>query len=155
MSVIEVEIKNLDKLQTAIRRSPQGVARALNDAVRTSLYIIRPIMVEEAPRGKTGNLRKNIKVTVGSSFEGSVGPNLEITPYAWFVHKGTRPHIIRPKSKKALYWEGAPEGHPWKLVHHPGTKANPFVHRTFDRIKEPVQHIFQSQINKFIDSFHF
>jgi len=37
------------------------------------------------------------------------------------VEYGTRPHIIRPKHKKALYWVGA--RHPVNKVHHPGTRA--------------------------------
>lgn len=34
---------------------------------------------------------------------------------------GSRPHIIEPKSKKALYWPGA--ANPYARVHHPGTAA--------------------------------
>jgi len=34
---------------------------------------------------------------------------------------GSRPHIIRPRNKKALAWPGAE--HPWAKVHHPGTQA--------------------------------
>ena len=39
----------------------------------------------------------------------------------------TRPHDIRPRNKKALYWEGA--AHPVKVVHHPGSRipARPFI----------------------------
>lgn len=40
--------------------------------------------------------------------------------YAPHLEYGTRPHVIRPKTKKALFWEGAE--HPVKVVHHPGTK---------------------------------
>jgi len=45
--------------------------------------------------------------------------------YAPMVVYGSRPHIIRPKDKQALYWRGAQ--HPVALVHHPGTKPNPFM----------------------------
>ena len=48
-----------------------------------------------------------------------------------FITGGTKPHIIRPKRKKALWWEGAE--HPVKIVHHPGTKANKFTGRAFRR----------------------
>jgi hypothetical protein len=30
--------------------------------------------------------------------------NLQHAPHALFVHFGTRPHVIRPKDKKALRW---------------------------------------------------
>lgn len=40
---------------------------------------------------------------------------------------GTKPHVIRPKRKRALAWPGGK--HPVKVVHHPGTKAQNFTKR--------------------------
>lgn len=37
---------------------------------------------------------------------------------AW-IEFGTRPHEIRPRTKRALWWPGAP--HPMARVWHPGT----------------------------------
>lgn len=37
---------------------------------------------------------------------------------AW-IEFGTRPHEIRPRTKKALWWPGAP--HPMARIWHPGT----------------------------------
>ncbi len=45
---------------------------------------------------------------------------------AQYLEMGTRPHEIRPKTKKALFWPGA--AHPVKVVHHPGTKSYPFMY---------------------------
>lgn len=51
-----------------------------------------------------------------------VGWRIEATAeHSWFVERGTRPHIIRPRVKKALYWPGA--AHPVASVRHPGTRA--------------------------------
>jgi len=52
----------------------------------------------------------------------TVGSDL---PYAKFVTDGTRAHTIQPKNGHALFWPGA--AHPVKLIHHPGTRANPFM----------------------------
>ncbi|MBO2461183.1 hypothetical protein ABT299_11955 [Spirillospora sp. NPDC000708] len=41
--------------------------------------------------------------------------------YAPYIEWGTRPHIITPSTKAALYWLGA--DHPVARVHHPGTPA--------------------------------
>jgi hypothetical protein len=41
--------------------------------------------------------------------------------HAAYVEFGTRPHEIRPRVKRALWWEGAP--HPMARVWHPGTTA--------------------------------
>lgn len=38
---------------------------------------------------------------------------------------GTEPHLIEPRTKKALWWPGA--HYPVKKVQHPGTPAQPFM----------------------------
>ena len=42
--------------------------------------------------------------------------------YGQYLEEGTPPHIIKPKKKKALFWNGAL--HPVKMVNHPGTEAH-------------------------------
>lgn len=54
------------------------------------------------------------KVAVGSSLN-----------YASYVVQGTKPHLILPRARKALFWPGA--AHPVRSVSHPGTKPNPFM----------------------------
>ena len=54
--------------------------------------------------------------------------------YAIIVEKGSRPHIIRAKNKKALYWEGAK--YPVKQVKHPGSKAKPYLIPAFEKEKD-------------------
>ena len=82
---------------------------------------------------KTGHLRRGITTDVG---------NMEVTvhtsniKYARGVEEGTRPHIIRAKNKKALYWKGAK--HPAKSVRHPGSKAKPFLIPAFEKEKEVI-----------------
>ena len=82
---------------------------------------------------KTGHLRHGIATNVG---------NLEVTvhtsniKYARMVEEGTRPHTIRAKGKKALYWKGA--RHPIKSVRHPGSKAKPYLIPAFEKEKEVI-----------------
>lgn len=52
--------------------------------------------------------------------------------YAIFVELGTKPHDIFPRTKKALFWEGA--DHPVTHVSHPGTKAKPFLRPAADKL---------------------
>ena len=70
---------------------------------------------------QTGHLMRSISHKVYIN-EGIVSAN---TKYAEGVEKGTRPHIIRAKKKKALYWQGA--NHPVKVVNHPGSRAKPYL----------------------------
>lgn len=50
--------------------------------------------------------------------------------YGIWLEKGTDPHEIKPKDKKALFWPGAK--HPVKKVMHPGTKSYAIVGPTVD-----------------------
>ena len=77
----------------------------------------------------TGRLRASIRVeerrtlTLRSKF--TIGSDVE---YAAFVNDGTRPHIIRPKNGQYLRFRGRGGGWVYaKLVHHPGTRARPFL----------------------------
>lgn len=60
--------------------------------------------------------------------------------YGIWLEKGTPPHEIKPKDKKALFWRGAE--HPVKKVMHPGTKSYAIVRPTVDvhlpRIRQTV-----------------
>lgn len=48
-------------------------------------------------------------------------------PASIYVIKGTRPHLIRPRRRKALRWQGAGGAVFAKLVRHPGTRAYDFL----------------------------
>jgi hypothetical protein len=77
----------------------------------------------------TGNLQSDIQVWDDniSNLEVELG-NSRLAPYAWYVHEGTDPYVIRPKNKKALK---TPYG-PRKKVNHPGIKANPYLENAVD-----------------------
>lgn len=50
--------------------------------------------------------------------------------YGEILEEGSKPHIIRPRNKKYLYWKGA--AHPVKQVNHPGTKGKPTIEPTIE-----------------------
>ncbi|MER5705988.1 HK97 gp10 family phage protein [Streptomyces sp. NPDC002122] len=78
----------------------------------------------------TGRLRASIRVERRSTFglrqRWTVGSDVE---YAPMVNDGTRPHVIRPRTKKALKFKMGGKTVYAKVVHHPGTRANPFLDR--------------------------
>jgi hypothetical protein len=91
----------------------------------------------EVPR-RTGNLGRSIHI---GSVTASQAETIASANYALFVHEGTRPHTIVPRTARALRW--APGGGSTlggrpraganvrfaKRVQHPGTRANPFMVR--------------------------
>lgn len=57
--------------------------------------------------------------------------------YGVFLELGTPPHLIKPKNKKALFWEGA--AHPVKQVIHPGSKSYAIIGPTAEIYKDKVR----------------
>ena len=56
--------------------------------------------------------------------------------YAIYQDQGTRPYLIYPKNKKALFWPGAE--HPVKFVAHPGIEGKHFVQNSFEQLQPLV-----------------
>ena len=61
-----------------------------------------------------------------------VGHDLARAPHAVFVHWGTRPHKIRPKTKKLLRWATNGQWRSAREVNHPGYKGDPWMIRAAD-----------------------
>ncbi|SHT27460.1 Uncharacterised protein [Mycobacteroides abscessus subsp. abscessus] len=85
---------------------------------------------------RTGNLGRQVNeghigFTGPRTVSGSVGNNAR---YAVYVHEGSRPHLIRPRNAKALRFQIGGRTVFAKLVHHPGTKARPFLRNAGMRV---------------------
>lgn len=78
----------------------------------------------------TGRLRASIKGRASRTWtlrpQYAVSSNVD---YAPMVHDGTRPHIIRPRTKQVLKFNVGGQVVFAKVVHHPGTRARPFLDR--------------------------
>lgn len=77
----------------------------------------------EARRMAPGRMGRRINAVI-------VGKHVRVEsshPATMYVIKGTRPHVIRPRTRKVLKF--SVKGHTVfaKVVHHPGTKANDFL----------------------------
>jgi len=71
--------------------------------------------------------------------EGKVGVGAS---YAAAVEFGTAPHEIRPVNGGVLAFEVAGKMIFTPLVHHPGTRANPFMQRALDEALGKVDFVF-------------
>ena len=119
VELIELSEKSRDNVQKAIKKSAFNIeAKAKNN-----LKANRSVVTRHLSLGVKTEV-KDLEATVHTS-------NIE---YAIIVEKGSKPHIIRPKNKKALYWKGAT--HPVKQVNHPGSKAKPFLIPAFEKEKD-------------------
>ncbi len=82
----------------------------------------------------TGRLAASI-TSRATGNQAMVGTNVVYAAIHQFGGK-TSPHVIKPKTKKALFWPGA--RHPVKSVNHPGSTipARPFLSLTEDDWQE-------------------
>lgn len=106
---------------------------------------------------KTGHLGRSIvpgRVTAKSAVVEAR------TPYAAAVEFGTRPHIIRPVKASVLAWggnrrlsgnlkSGSKATHFAKEVHHPGTRAQPYL---IPAAKKAVSHLRDAVVKAWNDA---
>lgn len=121
---MEFSKKTKNLLKSEIKKK---VARAV---IKTLNYI-----QQETPVN-TGNLRKSIVMeeTDDGYFIGTS------VPYAEYVEMGTGAHLITPKNKQALFWQGA--NHPVKSVMHPGTEGQMMFHKGITMFKSFLKQEF-------------
>ena len=141
MPEMRVTIPRLPELRKKFKKFPVWIAAGLSTAIKISAWEITRSVQQETPV-KTRALKRSI-IPRFSHLRAVIEPRAK---YAIFVHEGTRPHIIRPIRKKALYWKGAL--HPVMSVQHPGTKRNPFMERGLENAKPKVDEIFKVTIDK-------
>lgn len=93
---------------------------------------------------RSGNLERAVDTRFSNhGLVGTVFLNKNRAPYGPFVHEGTPPHEIVPKTRKALRWVGGNDFVFAKHVNHPGTKADPFLYEALDSRTEVIHGIFE------------
>jgi len=148
MSVaISIKVKNLDKIKAKFKIAPVKMTIELGKAINRIITKIENDAKRNAPVNKQsggGNLRQSIRSIMLGPARGKVevGAN-----YGIYVHEGTRPHIIRVRQKKVLAnkREGRIFG---KVVHHPGTKKNPFLQKAVDENKSFINKEFSKAVKQ-------
>lgn len=116
---LNVQIVGLNELIADVKKAGIDAKPLVRGALQNSATIIQRNVRQRAAH-KTGALQRSIQQSI--SYPSATVEVLE--KYGAFVEDGTKPHIIRPKNKKALFWKGALN--PYKVIRHPGTRAKPF-----------------------------
>lgn len=96
---------------------------------KETLWLIGNDLVNELVKAvpvDTGRLKNSIKFRVDS--DGAI--EISMAEYGENVEFGTAPHVIFPKSAKALKFKSGNETVFAKSVNHPGTDPQPFIRRT-------------------------
>ncbi len=87
---------------------------------------------------RTGRLAQSIVREIGEE-EARIAA---LAPYALYVVCGTAPHEIRPANARVLAFSVGGNIIFTALVHHPGTKPNPFMQTAVDEARSKVDETF-------------
>jgi hypothetical protein len=131
-----VRIQGLEQLVTKLREAPQIAAPILARALSASQAILAKHTTKGTVPWRTGFLVQSFRAEQTSGMLRWF-PTASYAPYVEF---GTKPHVILPKDKKALFWPGA--DHPVKRVNHPGTKPNDFLGRIVSASQSEIDATF-------------
>ena len=134
--MIKIDTSEIDKFVIDLKDTSENIRSDVQKVLKKSGFNIETRAKRNISNNgsvKTGHLRRGITTDVGNM---EVIVHTSNIKYARGVEEGTRPHTIKAKNKKALYWKGAK--HPVKSVRHPGSKAKPFLIPAFEKEKEVI-----------------
>lgn len=147
MIKINAEVQGLDTLLEGLKKAPVETVEYASQAIKKSLVVLTSDAIKEAPVNKQfggGNLRQSIRPSLLSKLRGAV---IAGAKYSIFVHEGTRPHQIRAKNKGGLANKRTGQFF-GKVVNHPGTQANPFMERAYEKNKGRIDGFFREVLDK-------
>ena len=113
--------------------------------LKESADVVQHREAREVPRGVSGKLAKSIHQLV-TEVAATIGPDHKLK-YAYYVEKGTKPHMPPVDALKA--WAESKGINPWavaKSIAQKGTKANPFVERTYKGSKDDIKLIWERDV---------
>jgi hypothetical protein len=114
--------------------------------VKTAADYAEALMSAKAPV-RSGRLLGSIRKIVSEN-EAIIGPTV---PYAVYVEYGTSPHEIRPVSASVLAFEVAGKMVFTPIVHHPGTKPNPFIRETAEAVRDQIPVFWNQAIKRVVE----
>jgi hypothetical protein len=143
MSTFAVTIPNLPALQDALASYPAISAPIVQSAIVGAQAILAKYTTAATVPVRTGYLLQNWAFEIGNLFARWY-PRASYAPYVEF---GTAPHLIRPVNKRVL--ANANTGEIFgTLVHHPGTKPNPFMERIVAAAQPEISALFGQALDK-------
>ena len=138
-----VTIPNLPKLQAALASFPAIAAPIVQSAIIGAQAILAKFTNATTVPIRSGYLVQNWGFEVGN-FQARWFPK---ATYAPFVEFGTAPHIIKAVNARVLANKKTGEMF-GPIVHHPGTKANPFMERILSAAQPDIDTLFVSALDK-------
>jgi hypothetical protein len=138
-----VSIPNLPRLQAALADYPAISTPIIQNAVVAAKAILAKSTTGATVPIRTGYLVQNWAFEIGN-LQARWYPRANYAPYVEF---GTAPHEIRAVNKRVL--ANVKTGQIFgPVVHHPGTKANPFMERIVAAAQPDIESLFVQALQK-------
>lgn len=149
-ATFQVSIPNLPALQDALANYAEVSTPIIQKAIVAAQAILAKFTTGATVPIKTGYLVQNWAFEIGN-LQARWYPRASYAPYVEF---GTGPHEIKAVNKRVLanVQTGQIFG---PVVHHPGTKANPFMERIVAAAQPDIETLFVQaleQVNEAIAS---
>lgn len=142
---ISYEIKGLKEIQSALNQAPEIAKPIFQRAIEGTAAVFAKHTQKNNPvPWRTGALTQTFQFNPGP-LRATWGPTRN---YAIFVHEGTAPHVITARNGKVLANKGTGQFF-GKVVHHPGTKANPFMPKILAKAEKEVNQLFEQALEIF------
>jgi hypothetical protein len=142
-SNFKITIQNLPQLQDALKNYPTIAKPIIQSAVVASQAALAKFTTSATVPVLTGYLLQNWGFDIGT-LQASWYPKAVYAPY---VELGTGPHIIEAKNAKVL--ANPKTGQIFgRTVHHPGTKANPFLERIMAAAQPDIDGLFGTALDR-------
>lgn len=118
-----------------LRKVTREGSKQVKEKIR-SLGLVRSGQLAKSVRGSTTNNKSYIGTKLW---------------YAHFLEDGTKPHVIKPRRKKILWFGGKIA----KSVNHPGNKGYKFADNTFEKMQSTgeVNSLFAQGVQEAIERF--
>lgn len=122
--MIHLQIAGLDAIETRLQELPKKIE---GKVLRHFADFVHEKALDRADKHtKTGALFQSLySRPIPHGYE--IGNDPQRAPHAVFVHWGTKPHVIKPKKRKALRWSSGGEFAFAKRVNHPGYIGDPYL----------------------------
>ncbi|NUO48732.1 MAG: hypothetical protein HOV80_07740 [Polyangiaceae bacterium] len=145
--MLEIEIEGLDELKARWDRERANIQAGLERAVEAVVIYGSMAAKADAPV-ETGRLKDSLEgVVTRSSSTSAEGVVRARVKHMRFVIEGTEPHVIEPKRKKALKFNGAGGIVFARRVNHPGTRPNDFLADARREAEETLRRELQQTVD--------
>lgn len=139
-SNLSVKIEGLDRIQKAFNKAPDIVQEEMNVAIKKSIFTLLNSSRRHAPVDR-GFLRGAGMKTTLERLKGTLE---NVSPYAKFIHDGTKPHW--PPLEAITGWanrHGIPPFLVARSIANKGTKGRPFFTEAIEESEREVNGYFK------------